>query len=229
MASETSPLLASRPRGGRWRSFRLGAAIGCVASSIPLFAGTAAHAQAIACPDLAAIVATAEADFVPIRGPLQSSIVPGASPLRRAPAHGARYGAGGADAAGEFEKRVLSTTFEVRLYATTRPLAGASACEIRSMRKEDARAALRQATYRCDWPAGQRLAELKRSVASCLTNVAMREETAGSLRLDLQRDSSGDGERSVLVLAEADGRQATRLSVTRTVCSGRAPGTCAER
>ncbi|MCO5108122.1 MAG: hypothetical protein M9907_13695 [Burkholderiaceae bacterium] len=197
--------------------------------STPLLAGTAAHAQAIACPDLAAIVETAEADFAPIRGSLKSSIMPGANPLRDAPAHGAPDAAGGAETARDFEKRVLSTKFEVHLYATTRPLAGAGSCEIRSMHKEDARAALRQATYRCDWPAGQGLAELKRSVASCLANVAMREETAQSIRLYLQRDSSGDGERSVLVSAEADGAQATRLSVTRTDCSSRAAGACRER
>ena len=165
------------------------------------------HAQAIACADLTAIVENADADFAQIRGPLQSSIMPGASPLPHAP----------------------STTFEVHLHATTRPLGGSESCKIRLMHKEDTRAALREATYHCDWPADPGFAALRQSVKSCLTNAEMREETADSLRLYIEGDASGDGEPSVHVSVETGGAKAAKLSITRTVCISRVAGGCGQR
>lgn len=206
----------------------------CFALPFLLITAGAAHAQAIACADLAAIVESADADFAPIRGPLQSSIMPGGSPLPRAPVsrepmQATPHATGRTETTREFEKRVLSTKFEVHRYATTRPLAGAGSCEIRLMHKEDDRAALRETTYRCDWPTSPEFAALKRSVTTCLANVAMREETAESLRLYIERDASGDGERSVQVSVEAGGAKAARLSITRTICRSRAAGACGER
>jgi len=194
-----------------------------------LLAANAAHAQSIDCTELAAIVESADADFAPIRGPLQRSIVPGGAPLPSAPAQATPHTVDRTEAAREFEQRVRSTKFEVRQYATNQPLAGAGSCEIRLMHKDDARATLREATYRCNWPASPGIAALKRSVASCLTDVVMREESAGSLRLYLHHDASGDGERSVHVSVDAVEGQAARLSVTRTVCSSRTAGACAQR
>lgn len=179
----------------------------CFALPFLLLTASEAHAQAMACADLTAIVESAHADFAPIRGPLQSSIMPGASPLPHAP----------------------STRFEVHLHATTRPLAGAGSCKIRLMQKEDTSAALREATYHCDWPAGPGFAAMRQSVKSCLMNAEMREETADSLRLYIEHDASGDGERSVHVSVEAGRAKAAKLSITRTVCIGRAAGGCGKR
>lgn len=140
--------------------------------------------------------------------------MPGANPLRRAPAQGSPASAGRNETDREFEKRVLSTKFEVNIYATTHPLAGAASCEIRLVSKEDSRSALQEATYRCDWPASDGFAALRQTMASCVAGVAIREETPESLHLYLERVPSGEGERSVVVSVEA-ATQGFRLSVSR--------------
>ena len=128
----------ARPEGVRRCGLRADAAAVVLALPASFYAAAttaAASAQPFACTDLAAIVDSAEAEFAPIRGPLRSSIMPGANPLRRAPEQGSPASAGRNETDREFEKRVLSTKFEVHIYATTRPLAGAASCEIRLVNK----------------------------------------------------------------------------------------------
>lgn len=216
----------ARPEGVRRCGLRAGAAAVLLALPASFFAAStaaAASAQPFACTDLAAIIDSAEAEFAPIRGPLRSSIMPGANPLRRAPEQGSPASAGRNETDREFEKRVLSTKFEVHIYATTRPLAGAASCEIRLVNKEDARSALQEASYRCDWPATDGFAVLRQAVASCVPGVTMREETPESLRLYLERIPSDEGERSVVVSVEHAAMQGARLSVSRHRAWKRSP------
>lgn len=213
-------------RAGRWCSAHVHAVAICLALPGSLSAGTPVSTQQIGCRDLTILLDSANADFAAIRGELISSIVSGVSPLRSGAGRDMPESAAHDEAAKEFAKRVLSTEFERHLYATTRPLAGAESCEIRLMIKQDPRSALRQAAYRCHWSSDQGFADLKQSLASCLTGAAAREEAPGSFRLDLEPVPFDGGERSVLVSVEAGVTQGVGLSITHSVCHARSPGGC---
>ncbi len=214
--------------GARRRRLRAGVAASFLALPVSFLAAAAACAQPITCADLAVIVRSAEADFAPIRGPLKSSIMPGENPLRRATSPGTPDSGARSETARDFERRVQSTNFEVRIHATTRPLAGAGSCEIRMTIHDSARFALRDSTYRCEWPSRDAFAALAQSVASCLRSEAIREEAPESLRFYLAQDRSGEsvGERSVRVSIDAGTARAATISITKSACRDRSPRGC---
>jgi len=175
---------------------------------LALFACDSAFAQRVACPDLQAVLATAEAEFVPYRGKLNVSIMPGAA------------------VPGPAELPAL-LDFEEHVYETTRPLRGARHCEVRVTRMQDDAVALRRASYRCHWSSSDALAALKRSLAACIVNPVAREEDPESLRLYVRQVSSGEGHDTVFVAVETNA-QAVELNVTRSVCQNRSLGGCDE-
>ena len=176
---------------------------------LALLACTSASAQHVACPDLQALLSTADAEFAPFRGKLNVSVMPGAAVPMPA-----------------VVPALLN--FEEHVYETTRPLRGASHCEIRIARMKDDAAALRLASYRCRWSSSEAFAALKRSLAACIVNPVAREEDPESLRLYVQQVSSGEGHDTVFVSVETDAAQAVMLNVTRSVCLNRSPGGCDE-
>lgn len=155
-----------------------------------------ATAQKVSCADLRAVLDTAKADFAAIRGPLRLSVVP---------------------ALADFEEHV---------YATNRPLDGASWCEIRTARMKDETASLQQASYRCTWPSNAGVAELRRSLAACIENPVSREEDPESLHLYVDRVDSGEGYDAVLVAVDTNATQSVVLNVSRVTCLNRSPGGC---
>lgn len=176
---------------------------------LALLACAGASAQQVACPDLQAVLATAEAEFTPLRGKLNLSVMPGAAVKKPAVAP-------------------ALLDFEERIYETTRPLRGASHCQIRAARLNDAAVALQTASYRCTWSSNAGFAALKRSLSACIVNPVDREEDPESLHLYVQRVSSGEGEKTVLVAVETNAVREVVLNVTRVVCLNRSTGGCDE-
>jgi hypothetical protein len=179
-----------------------------IPAGLALLACASASAQQVDCPDLQAVLATAEAEFAPIRGKLNVSIMPGAAVPRTA------------------ELPAL-LDFEEHVYETTRPLRGAWHCEIRVARMNDDAAALRRASYRCRWSSSEAFAALKRSLAACIVTPAAREEDPESLYLYVRQVASGEGNDTVFVSFETNA-QGVELNVTRSVCLNRSLGGCDE-
>ncbi len=179
---------------------------------LALLASASALAHQVACPDLQEVMVTGVADFAPLRGKLNKSVIPGASVKKPVDAP-------------------ALVDFEEHIYETSRPLHGASHCEIRASHMKDDAVSLRQASYRCTWSPSAGFAELKRSLAACIVNPAAREEDPDSLHLYVERVVSGEGHNTMLVSAktiETLATQAMMLNVTRTVCLNCSPGGCDE-
>lgn len=179
-----------------------------IPAGLVLLACASASAQQVACPDLQAVLATAEAEFAPIRGKLNVSIMPGAAIPKPA-------------------ELPAPLDFEEHVYETTQPLQGASHCEIRIARMKDDAVDLRRASYRCRWSSSDAFAALKRSLAACIVNPAAREEEPESLHLYVRQVASGEGHDTVFVSVETNA-QGVELNVTRSVCLNRSLGGCDE-
>lgn len=175
-----------------------------------LFACSGASAQQVDCPDLQAVLATADVEFAPLRGKLNLSVMPGAVVKKPAVAP-------------------ALLDFEEHIYETTRPLRGASHCQIRAARLNDAAVALQKASYRCAWSSNAGFAALKQSLSACIVNPVDRQEAPESLHLYVQRVSSGEGDKAVFVAVETHAARKMVLNVSRVVCLNRSTGGCDEK
>lgn len=182
-------------------------------ASLALAAAADSAAQTIDCAELRMLVGSAKAEFAPVRGKLQGTVMSGDGlPSQRSPV-----------------PAIPNASYSNEAFATTRPLQGAASCEIRIVKLDDDEASMKQAAYRCTWAAESLFGALRQSVTACLTEAREVDDTdPDAIYVLMDQVSSGEGERSLVVSVERVRTQGIKLAIAQTACLNRAPGGCDE-
>lgn len=178
-------------------------------AAVCLLASSGASAQQVHCDDLKALVAAAEADFAPLRGPLARK--ESAADLARE--NGVPIAA------------LAGLDYQRQVFAAGGPQPRGATCDISVARIRDGESDLAQSAYRCSWQGVPGFVALKKSLAACLP-AAAREEDDESVYLAVERVANGEGYRSVVVSAEASPLQDVVLSIEKSVCVNLSEGGC---
>ena len=179
------------------------------AAALASLAGAGASAQQVHCDDLKALVAAAEADFAPLRGPL----------IRKETV------ADLARESGVPPSALAGLDYQRQVFVAGGPRPKGATCDVSVARIKDEESDLAQSAYRCSWQGVPGFAALKKSLSACLP-AAEREEDVESVYLAVERVASGEGYRSIVVSAEANTLQDVVLSIEKSVCLNRSEGGC---
>lgn len=180
-------------------------------AGIALAAAADSTAQAVECAELRALVDSAKGEFTSVRGQLQGTVMSGDGlPAQRLPA-----------------QAIPNASYSSEKFATTRPLQGAASCEIRIVQLDDDEASMKQAAYRCTWPAESLFGAVRQSVTACLTEAREVDDTdPDAIYVLIDQVSSGEGDRSLVVSVERVRTQGVTLAIEQTVCLNREAGGC---